>query len=90
MDLDREVIRDIISEVSTPGGIGITMARSSVRAMLVKSCAAACTTAWSGSKPAIDLAKTVVEEKVRSLVLFVFPRPYSGFLMTTYIIIHDV
>jgi hypothetical protein len=64
MDLDREVIRDIISEVSTPGGIGITMARSSVRSMLVRACAAACTTAWAGSKPAIDLAKTVVEEKV--------------------------
>ena len=65
MDLDREVLRDIISEVSTPGGIGVTMARNTVRTMLVKSCAAACTTAWSGSKPAIDLAKTVVEEKVR-------------------------
>ena len=62
--MEREVIRDIISEVSTPGGIGITMARNAVRTLLVKTCAAACSTAWAGSKPAIDLAKTVVEEKV--------------------------
>lgn len=64
MDLDREVLSGIISEVSTPGNIGISMARSAVRGLLVKTCAAACTAAWAGSKPALDLAKTVVEEKV--------------------------
>jgi hypothetical protein len=64
MDLDREVLRSIINDVSTPGGIGITMARNAVRSLLVKTCAAACSAAWVGSKPALDLAKTVVEEKV--------------------------
>lgn len=64
MDLDRNVLRDIIAEVSTPGGIGITQARKAVRTLLVKACTAACTSAWAGSKPALDLAKTVVEEKV--------------------------
>jgi hypothetical protein len=64
MDLDRSVIREIIDGVSTPGNIGITSARAACRKILVGSCATACGGAWSGSKPALDLAKTVVEEKV--------------------------
>lgn len=64
MDLDRTVIRDIIAEVSTPGSVGISSARSTVRKMLVATCTTACAGAWSSSKPALDLAKTVVEEKV--------------------------
>ena len=64
MHLDREVLRDILAQVSTPGGMGITTARSAVRSILVKACTAACTSAWSASKPALDLAKTVVEEKI--------------------------
>lgn len=65
MDLDREVIRDIIAGVSTPGNIGVSSARSAARKILVASCNTASSGAWSGSKPALDLAKTVVEEKVR-------------------------
>ena len=64
MDLDRTVISEILSQVSTPGNMGITSARSAVRAIIVKTCAAACAAAWAGSKPALDLAKSVVEEKV--------------------------
>jgi len=64
MDLDREVLREILASVSTPGGMGVSTARSAVRSILVKTCDAACTSAWASSKPALDLAKTVVEEKI--------------------------
>lgn len=65
MDLDREVIRDIMAQVTTPGSLGISSARASVRKILVQACAASCTGAWKAIAPAIDLAKTVVEEKVK-------------------------
>lgn len=65
MDLDREVLRDIMAQVSTPGSLGITSARAAVRKVLVQACAGACGGAWKAIGPAIDLAKTVVEEKVK-------------------------
>mmetsp|Transcript_37038 Transcript_37038/g.62990 ORF Transcript_37038/g.62990 Transcript_37038/m.62990 type:complete len:532 (-) Transcript_37038:117-1712(-) len=64
MDLDREVVREILAGVSTPGSIGLSSAKAAARKMLVASCTTAAAGAWSGSKPALDLAKTVVEEKV--------------------------
>lgn len=63
-DLDRGIFRDILSEVNTPGGIGQSAARNSIRKMLVASCTGACKAAWAGAKPSLDLAKKVVEEKV--------------------------
>jgi len=66
MDLDREVVREILAGVSTPGSIGLSSAKAAARKMLVASCTTAAAGAWSGSKPALDLAKTVVEEKVET------------------------
>ena len=63
-DMDRGIFRDILNEVSTPGGIGQSTARNAVRKVLVSTCTAACKGAWEGAKPSLDLAKTVVDEKV--------------------------
>jgi hypothetical protein len=65
MDLDREVLRDILNEVTTPGSLGITAARAAVRKVLVQACSTACIGAWKSIGPAIDLAKNVVEEKIK-------------------------
>jgi hypothetical protein len=64
-DLDRSLFPEILEAIQMPGGIGVTMARNSVRKMLVQSCASACAAAWAGAKPAIGLAKSVVMDKVK-------------------------
>jgi hypothetical protein len=63
-DMERSIFRDILAEVNTPGGIGQTTARNAVRKMLVATCTGSCKAAWQGCKPSLDLAKTVVKEKV--------------------------